>query len=319
MKKNYAVTTTVPVYNTSRYLRKCLDSLAAQTLRDIEFILVDDGSTDDSGRICDEYAARDFRFRVIHQKNGGLASARQAGLDVARGEYVIVCDSDDWVEPDIYEKLYQKAKKTDADIVCCGYFAEYNDGRSIPKQTIFEETCGIIDNDDFLRWGANSSWVKLIKKSLFERTNASYDYGINLSEDSLIIYKLLKGNPKVVQIREKLYHYRRLFGGESYTNNIKMVHVHQFYHTYSWLKNNYPEEKFEAIRFSKAIDLAFACLRVNNLDKEFLQDFMETELPFCRFAHNTKTLKSTTVLIEKIFPISVAKAMLKLSYKHIYK
>lgn len=313
------VSVTIPVYNTAKYLRKCLESLASQTLIDIEFILVDDGSTDDSGMVCDEYAENDSRFRVFHQKNGGSAVARQTGLDAARGEYVIVCDSDDWVEPDMYERLHQKAMETDADIVCCGYYAEYNDGSSIPKQTIFKETDGIVNTDDFLRYGANSSWVKLIKKSLFERANARYTYGINLSEDSLIIYKLLKGNPKVVQIKEKLYHYRRLFGGESYTNNIKMEHVHQFYYTYSWLKNNYPEEKFESIRFNKAIDLAFACLRVNNLDKDFLHDFMETELPFCRFAHNKKTLKSTTVLIGKALPIYVAKAMLKLSYKYIYK
>lgn len=313
------VSVTIPVYNTSRYLHQCFDSLMAQTLEDIEFIVVDDGSTDDSGLICDEYAGKDDRFKVIHKENGGLASARQVGLDAAKGKYVIVCDSDDWVEPDMYEKLYQTAKETDADIVCCGYFAEYNDSRSIPKQTIFKETDNIVDIDVFLRYGANSSWVKLIKKSLFERANAYYTYGINLSEDSLIIYKLLKGNPKVVQVRENLYHYRRLFGGESYTNNVKMAHIYQFYHTYSWLKNNYTEDKFKAIRFFKAIDLAFACLRVNDLNKDFLRDFMETELPFCRFAQNTLTIKSAIVLVEKVLPLSLARAILKLSYKYIYK
>ncbi len=97
-----AVSVTVPVYNTSKYLRKCLDSLQSQTLKNIEFIIVDDGSTDDSGVICDEYAKSNPKFKVIHQKNGGLASARQTGLNHARGEYVIVCDSDERVEPDMY-------------------------------------------------------------------------------------------------------------------------------------------------------------------------------------------------------------------------
>lgn len=129
---NIYVSVIVPIFNTSRYLRKCLDSLAHQTLTAIEFILVDDGSTDDSGKICDEYASKDSRFRVIHQSNGGSAVARQTGLDAARGEYTIVCDSDDWVEPDMYEKLYRKAVETDADMVLCGYFAEYIDGRSLP-------------------------------------------------------------------------------------------------------------------------------------------------------------------------------------------
>ncbi len=205
------VSVTVPVYNTSKYLRQCLDSLAAQTLHEIEFILVDDGSTDDSGAICDEYAAKDPRFRVIHQPNGGLAVARQTGLNAAQGEYIIPCDSDDWAEPNMYELLYRKAKATFADIVLCGYFAEYNNGRSVLCQTIFSESDGVVDNFDLMNRGAGSSWVKLVKKSLFNKTETYYEKGVNLSEDALIIFKLLKGTLKVVQTNEYLYHYRRLF------------------------------------------------------------------------------------------------------------
>ncbi len=238
------VSVTVPVYNTFKYLRLCLDSLVAQTLDDIEFILVDDGSTDDSGAICDEYAAKDPRFRVIHQSNGGSAMARQAGLDASSGEFVIVCDSDDWVVPDMYEKLYRKAVETDGDIVLCGYFAEYSNEKSIPKQTIFKEKNGIVDNFDLLSRGAGSSWVKLVRKSLFDKAGVYYEKGVNLSEDALIIFKLLKGQPTVVQIKEHLYHYRRLFGGESYTNNIKMTQNNHMRFKYDWLKANYRERKY---------------------------------------------------------------------------
>lgn len=317
--KRFKVSVTIPVYNTSQYLQKCLDSLKAQTLSEIEFILINDGSTDDSGKICDEYIAKDSRFKVIHQQNGGSAYARQSSLDVACGEYIIVCDSDDWVNPDMYEKLYKKAKETDADMVLCGYYVEYNDGKSIPQQTIFKEEKGIVDNFDLLKRGAGSSWVKLVRRSLFDKTGAYYEKGVNLSEDALITFKLLKGNPKVVQIKEHLYHYRRLFGGESYTNKIKMTHVHQMYFTYDWIKSNYIEPKYEPIVFQRAVDLAFACLRVKNLDRKYLSKFLKVELPYNRFFRNRKSVKSIFVMIEKSLPLFFAKTILRATYKYIYK
>lgn len=312
------VSVTVPVYNTSVYLRKCLDSLAAQTLEDIEFILVDDGSTDESGAICDEYAHNDTRFRVIHQSNSGSAIARQTGLDMSNGKFVIVCDSDDWVEPNIYEQLYYKAESEEADIVTCGFYAEYGEGKTVPRQTVFKEKDGLVDNFDFMNRGAGSSWVKLIRRSLFETPESRYEPGINLSEDSLILYKLLRANPKVIQIDGHLYHYRRQFGTESYTNNVKMANIHQLYFTYNWLKSNYAGNEYEPIVFQRAVDLAFACLRVKDLDYAFVNTFLKGELPLRRFVKNTKSLKSCFVLIEKLFPISISKYMLNRLYRLVY-
>ena len=122
------VTVIVPVYNTESFLPACVKSMMAQTLKELEIIFVDDGSTDSSGKLCDKYAEQDNRVRVIHKPNGGVASARQAGLDAATGEYVIWADSDDWVDPDMYEKMYEKAKETNADLVACGYKKEFSDG-----------------------------------------------------------------------------------------------------------------------------------------------------------------------------------------------
>lgn len=313
------VSVTVPVYNTMKYLRQCLNSLKTQTLSDIEFILVDDGSTDNSGDICEEYAANDSRFKVIHQQNGGLAAARETGLDKAEGEYVIVCDSDDWVEPDMYEKMYRKAKETDADMVLCGYFAEYNDGRSVPCQTIFKENEGFVDNYDLIKRGAGSSWIKLIRKSLFEKTNSSYEPGINLSEDSLILYKLMRGNPRVVQIKDNLYHYRRLYGGQSYTNNIKMDHIHQLKFTYDWLKKNYIGVEYQPIIHKRALDIAFACLRVKDLHKNFLGSFMKNELPWNAIFSNKLSAKSLIAIALKTAPYSVVKTLVKPLYRFVYK
>lgn len=141
---NRKVSISVPVYNVEKYLRKCLDCLINQTLRDIEIILVDDGSTDLCPSICDEYVILDERVKVIHKQNGGLASARQAALDVATGDYFCACDADDWVEPDMYERLYQKALETDADIVMCDYWSEYSDGNMVAHRYPYqleEGTC----------------------------------------------------------------------------------------------------------------------------------------------------------------------------------
>lgn len=116
----------VPVYKVEPYLRKCLDSILAQTLRNVEIILVDDGSPDHCGAICDEYAAKDDRITVIHQQNAGASAARNAGLRIATGRYLAFVDSDDWLEDDMYEYLLSLAEETKADLVQCGIFWEEN-------------------------------------------------------------------------------------------------------------------------------------------------------------------------------------------------
>lgn len=314
-----SVTVTVPVYNTSKYLRRCLDSLKMQTFKDIEFILVDDGSTDNSGEICEEYAKNDSRFRVIHQKNGGLASARQAGLDASQGEYVIVCDSDDWVEPEMYGMLYQKAKETNADIIACGYYAEYKDGRSIPVQYWFKEKNGIVDNDDYLRHGAHSSWVKLVKRSLLYCSGASYSPGINLGEDALIVFKYMRANPKIVQIRGNFYHYRRLFGEVTYTNHIKMAHVNQLLYIYNWLRDNYSDNKYAEIRRQRAVDIAFAYLRAIDTDAKAMNDFFKNELPLSALFNGELSIKRILVYCGNVLPIGVSKFILKKCYPLFFK
>ncbi|WP_227166600.1 glycosyltransferase, partial [Enterococcus faecium] len=117
----------VPVYKVEKYLRKCVDSILAQTFTDFEVILVDDGSPDNSGKICDEYAEKDNRVRVIHKENGGLSSARNAGIDVARGKYLGFVDSDDYIDEDMYEILYENLKIHDADISSVELIPFYGD------------------------------------------------------------------------------------------------------------------------------------------------------------------------------------------------
>ena len=111
----------VPVYKVEKYLQKCIDSILAQTFRDFELILVDDGSPDNCPALCDAAAQKDARIRVIHQKNGGLSAARNAGLDIARGEWIGFVDSDDAIEPEMYKTLYDIAVQENADVVVCNF------------------------------------------------------------------------------------------------------------------------------------------------------------------------------------------------------
>ena len=121
-----AISVIVPIYKAEAYLRKCIDGILQQTFTDFQLILVDDGSPDKSGEICDEYAQKDYRVVVIHKANGGLTSARKYGMDRAKGKYSIHIDPDDWVESKLLEELYQEAVKTDTDMVICDFWEHCN-------------------------------------------------------------------------------------------------------------------------------------------------------------------------------------------------
>ena len=318
-KNNIKVSISVAIYNTEEYLVKCLDSLSAQTLREIEIILVDDGSTDKSPEICDSYARRDERFRVIHKKNGGLSSARQAGLNSSCGEYVITCDSDDWVESDMIEKLYNQVKIYNADIAICGFCFEYSNGKSVPYQVVINERHGIIDNTELLEKEIGSSCNKLVRRTLYEETGAYYESGINLGEDNLILYKLLLGNPRITQIKANSYHYRRRLGENSYTNKVTMTSLKQLIYIYTWFNQNYPQSTFDAIRIRRAIDLAITCLRTENLDHDFYRDFLREELPWEKIIKSRNLMKACVVGMQKICPLSLLKYCFNIIYPFLYR
>ena len=140
----------VPVYNVEKYLRQCLDSVLAQTYRELEIILVDDGSTDGSGAICDEYATRDSRIKVVHQQNGGLSSARNAGLDLATGEYVAFVDSDDYIHETMLELLYQALVENNADTVICNFERVDEKGDVISVRSLQPLANGVVSMEEAL-------------------------------------------------------------------------------------------------------------------------------------------------------------------------
>lgn len=170
----------IAIYNVAPYLRQCLDSIVNQTYRNLEILCVDDGSTDESGAICDEYAARDSRVVVIHQKNGGSAAARNAGLDVCTGDYISIVDGDDWLELTMYGTLMGLYSDPAVDIVVCGYSMDYPDHRQIIEnlQPVPEEVCPVreflyyIYRRDLYRGVASYLWNKLFPRRIFDGTAA---------------------------------------------------------------------------------------------------------------------------------------------------
>lgn len=197
----------VPVYNVEKYIHKCIDSILDQTFTNFELILVDDGSTDNSGKICDEYAESDSRVKVIHKKNGGLSDARNTGIDVARGKYLGFVDSDDYIADDMYETLYNNLIKNSADMSVCGIYHRYV-GNQYPECS--ENNFMVLDTKDALKEvliGEKFSVPacnKLYKKNLFD--NIRYPVG-KLSEDAFITPILISKCDKVVVTTEPKYYY----------------------------------------------------------------------------------------------------------------
>lgn len=152
----------VPVYNVEALLPRCIESIMAQTKQNIEIILVDDGATDESGRICDEYAKKDERIRVIHKPNGGLTSAWKAGAAAAKGAYLGFIDSDDWIDADMYERMWESAEKYDSDIVVCGLVFDYEDPKLEKRKEISD-----FDKEYYDRVALEAIFPKLMNDGRF--------------------------------------------------------------------------------------------------------------------------------------------------------
>lgn len=318
---NPLISILVPVYNVEKYLRKCLDSLVNQTLRDIEIILINDGSTDNSEAICREYAVIDSRVKLICKENGGLASARQAALEVSKGKYFCACDSDDWVELDMYERLYKKAEETGAEMVMCDYWCEYPDGRHVA--TIYgQNPCRRKDLlEDILNGKFPPNvWSKLFKREVFDKYALSWEPGINLGEDFLITLKVLQHNVKVEYLPIPLYHYRRVFGGNSYTNNISMNTFQQSYRIRQWVMANIDTERYANGMFLLWLSMSFMALRINaDMSAQYYRQEILSHVKYSGFIkYRYPKLKGLVVLVSKIFGYRFAKGLFRITYKQFY-
>lgn len=214
MKENIAISVIIPVYNVKDYIKDCLDSIVAQRFPNKEVIIVDDGSTDGSGDICDAYAAKHADFRVIHKPNGGLSSARNRGIDEARGEWLIFLDSDDiWADSDCLQKLYSYAKKLNLNIVRFEYQAvneklEHIEPRSYDKSNIEGR---VIDNYELVKLGISGEWfavLYLLRKDIIG--NLRFNEKTKFQEDIDFYSRLFASRElRCGYIDERMYLYRK--------------------------------------------------------------------------------------------------------------
>lgn len=209
MEHTPLISVIVPIYKVERYLPKCVDSILNQTYSNLEIILVDDGSPDGCGRLCDAYAARDSRIRVIHKPNGGLSDARNAGIEIAQGAYLSFVDSDDWMEPDTYASMLPLMEKYHAKIVCAGRYDE--DGVTgkveiglCPEKEEFVSGKELVRR--IFRWEHldSAAWDKLYARELFRQIR--YPVG-RVVEDVPTTYRLVLLAGGAAMLPKPLYHY----------------------------------------------------------------------------------------------------------------
>lgn len=199
----------VPIYNASEYLEKCVDSILNQTEKQIELILVDDGSTDDSGTICDAYGRQDSRVRVIHQKNAGVSVARNAGLQEATGEYIGFVDSDDWILDNMYEELLEKARKTQAQIVMCDAVTVYSDGKKkVDTINQLMQAGTLLKNElnpQLLVEMAGSTCRCIYCRKMIRENHIEFPVGIKFSEDRIFNIYAMGYAKKIHYTKQALY------------------------------------------------------------------------------------------------------------------
>lgn len=200
----------IPVYKVEKYLNRCLDSIIAQTFTDWECILIDDGSPDNSGKICDEYAKKDVRFVVIHQENAGVRAARNAGLDITKGEYITFVDSDDWVENSFLQEQYSDIVSDDYDVCICGFVG--NKKKRYQILNCFEAKTKL----------GGYSVLRLKKKEIIN--NVRYNTSISYLEDTDFFYRLYNNCTKILWTDKPLYNY---FDNENSVTREKGITSHK--------------------------------------------------------------------------------------------
>lgn len=203
----HLVSVIVPIYRVEKYMRRCIDSILVQTYKDLEVILIDDGSPDDCGKICDEYAKKDARIKVIHKENGGLSSARNVGLDVATGEYISFVDGDDFISPIMIQTMVEKLEENSAELCICGFQYTDEDGNFLQKSTKAIIQDGVMSREIAIS-KLNGYYViacnKLYKKQLF--SHLRFKEG-KIHEDEFIMHYIFDRCKTIVTLSERFYFY----------------------------------------------------------------------------------------------------------------
>ncbi len=276
-------TVVVPVYNVEKYLQKCVDSILAQTEPDFELLLVDDGSTDGSGGLCDKLAERDGRIRVIHQENQGLGGARNTGIQAAVGDWLLLVDSDDWIEPQTLEKALEAGLREEADLVVFGYRSVDEAGRTL--QTFLEEApkdrALSLEQQPDLLLASPSACIRLYRRELLARTGILFPSRV-WYEDMRTTPKLLAQSKQVVFLDFVGYNYFQRTGSITKNQNAERNReiLDAFEDLLSWFRAQGLLERYRQELCYLAVYHAFltASVRVLLIDRKhpLLREFRES-------------------------------------------
>ncbi len=276
----------VPVYNSEKYLKRCIDSILNQTYKAIELILVDDGSPDNCGKICDEYAKKDKRVRVIHKTNAGVSAARNSGLEIASGNYATFVDSDDYIEPEMYSNMMEKVHQYNCDVVMCDCIKDFTDHSEIYTHDI---RAGFYDKEQLVNEyyphllmmenveypATISNWLILFNRN--KLGNLRYVVGVRYSEDLLFGAQLVYNTDSFYYMKEQAY-YHYYMNPTSATHKFT-VDKWNDYKTLHFEINKYFSE-CESFDFSHQIDLCLLFFVYNSVSNIFSADNLEREKKF---------------------------------------
>lgn len=268
----------IPIYNVEKYLEKCIKSIINQTYRNLEIILINDGSTDKSAKICEEYIKQDNQIVFINKKNGGSASAKNEGLKVAKGDYITFVDSDDFIESDMIEYMVNTIKKYNVDIVQCSFTNLYKNTEKFKQDTIVEQK---ISSKDFLelfltKWDSSLFWNKLFKREVIE--NVFFKEG-RCIDDEFFTYKCVINSKSIVTSNKIVYNYRMRKSGvmtsESSQKQILKDRIDYLYERYELVTQIY--EDLDDIFLENLLTYYLIISRNYFIDKNIL-DYMKSKL-----------------------------------------
>ena len=259
MTPSIRVSVIVPVYNREKYLHQCVDSIVAQTLKEIEIILVDDGSTDDSPAICDEYAAKDSRVKVIHKQNAGMGVAYNTGMAEAKGEYIGFVESDDWIEPEMYEELYNKAVEQDVDVVKSLFTRVNGEEKNLANQygnRLFNQRLENLPiTAPELAFRHFSTWSAIYRRSFIEGFKIQYPERPGAQNQDVDFWWYVMTQAQSFYLVPKSYYNYRVDSPDSSINQgyqSAMNSAISFSDTFTWLLENGTNPRFLELLYKSA-------------------------------------------------------------------
>lgn len=303
---NPLISVIVPVYKVEKYLHRCIDSILAQTYENIEVLLIDDGSPDQSGAICDDYQAKDSRVRVFHKENGGVSSARNLGLRESKGDYIVFVDADDYIDEKMYATLLTNMLNENADTSICSYYQEADDGVfhkhwQNDEYLVFdkgEQIANLVSNQYY----TCSCWDRLFKKKLLDSISFNTEY--SFYEDYFFLYEVMQKSEKAVFTSVPLYYYcnNQNSAARAPFNTQKMDIEKVCEYVLGDIKQKYPEiypiAKREYVRI-----LIFCCSLIAKAEGEYpdevryLQKSIRKMMPWYLFSSASMGYKFHAILI----------------------